>query len=159
MMQNGRLVDASGSNAYLDPLRSLESAGPQPPYLLAHGKTDISVINNDPFATRKRINKSSGSLQYSWEVGQQAERSTARRAAPLCRSQMRPHIWQRVHFRHTLDERARRFCRKILAKRQQEIKLTAVWKYECHVWIMSAQGSLLVSRCIERQQNLSDSSY
>jgi hypothetical protein len=65
MMQNGRLVDASGSNAYLDPLRSLESAGPQPPYILAHGKTDISVINNDPFATRKGINNSSGSLQYS----------------------------------------------------------------------------------------------
>lgn len=43
MMQNDRLVDTSSPNAYLDPLLSLESAGPQPPYLLAHGKTDTSV--------------------------------------------------------------------------------------------------------------------
>lgn len=45
MMQNDRLVDLTGPNAYLDPLQSLESAGPQPPFLLAHGKTDTSVSN------------------------------------------------------------------------------------------------------------------
>lgn len=46
MMQNDRLVDVTGPNAYLDPLQSLESAGVQPPFLLAHGKTDTSVSNN-----------------------------------------------------------------------------------------------------------------
>lgn len=45
MMQNDRLVDVTGPNAYLDPLQSLESAGDQPPFLLAHGKTDTSVSN------------------------------------------------------------------------------------------------------------------
>lgn len=46
MMQNDRLVDVTGPHAYLDPLQSLESAGAQPPFLLAHGKTDTSVSNN-----------------------------------------------------------------------------------------------------------------
>lgn len=50
MMQNDRLVDVRGPNAYLDPLQSLESAGAQPPYMLAHGKTDTSVSNNAPLA-------------------------------------------------------------------------------------------------------------
>ncbi|KAI7785937.1 hypothetical protein LA080_005598 [Diaporthe eres] len=50
MMQNGRLVDPTGPNAYLDPLQSLESAGAQPPYLVAHGKTDKSV----PFSTAEK---------------------------------------------------------------------------------------------------------
>lgn len=43
MMQNDRLVDVTGPNAYLDPLQSLDSAGAQPPYLLTHGTTDTSV--------------------------------------------------------------------------------------------------------------------
>lgn len=43
MMHSDRLVDVTGPNAYLDPLQSLEPAGPQPPYMLAHGKTDTSV--------------------------------------------------------------------------------------------------------------------
>lgn len=43
MMQNDRLVDLTGPNAYLNPLQSLEAAGAQPPYMLAHGKTDTSV--------------------------------------------------------------------------------------------------------------------
>lgn len=46
MMQNDRLVDLTGPNGYLDPLQSLESAGPLPPFLLAHGKTDTSVSSN-----------------------------------------------------------------------------------------------------------------
>ncbi|KAG6353292.1 hypothetical protein INS49_007533 [Diaporthe citri] len=50
MMQNDRLVDLTGPNAYLDPLQSLEAAGAQPPYLLAHGKTDTSV----PFGTSEK---------------------------------------------------------------------------------------------------------
>ena len=63
MMQNDRLVDASGPNAYLDPLRSLESAGAQPPYMLAHGKADTSVTNNAPVTTQSIFNKTLGSLQ------------------------------------------------------------------------------------------------
>lgn len=51
MMQNGRLVDPTGPNAYLDPLQSLESAGAQPPYLVAHGKTDKSVSHSSRGAT------------------------------------------------------------------------------------------------------------
>lgn len=64
MMQNDRLVDLTGPNAYLDPLRSLEAAGAQPPYLLAHGKTDTSVGNNSGRVTHSDINESIGSLQH-----------------------------------------------------------------------------------------------
>lgn len=52
IMQNDRLVDLTGPNAYLNPLKSLESAGVQPPYMLAHGKTDTSVGNNIPFRNK-----------------------------------------------------------------------------------------------------------
>lgn len=64
MMQNDRLVDLTGPNAYLNPLQSLESAGAQPPYLLAHGKTDTSVSPSSSGATQSKINKNIGSLQH-----------------------------------------------------------------------------------------------
>lgn len=43
MMMNGRFVDLSGKNAYLDPMTSLESAPPLPPIVLMHSREDESV--------------------------------------------------------------------------------------------------------------------
>jgi acetyl esterase/lipase len=56
MMQNGRFVDVE-NDAYLDPMKSLETAGPLPPVLLFHGGQDKSVRASDSAAWAEKLRR------------------------------------------------------------------------------------------------------
>lgn len=67
----GRLVDISGDKAWLDPMSSLDTAGPLPPILLYHSKEDEAIPwqHTERWASKAKKLQPDVPLHLTWQTG------------------------------------------------------------------------------------------